>query len=141
MKGGKTSLCLVVVLCTFPESSGFLRRGDSFRHRRKRRGLGMKWDSLLRGNARGTSGCDNSQRGVSEGAPLATFASSLSVNLPVHLSVCHTEAQKNDKLHLQKKHVPHVLSGEGKTAPRTQHARSVISLLFDFFLFFFFISF
>lgn len=37
----------------------------------------------------GTSGCDNSQRGVSEGVSPATFASPLSVNLPVHLSGCH----------------------------------------------------
>lgn len=36
----------------------------------------------------GTSDCDNSQRGASEGVSLATFASLLSVNLPVHLSVC-----------------------------------------------------
>lgn len=38
----------------------------------------------------GTSGCDSSQRGVSEGVSPATCASPLSVNLPVHLSVCHT---------------------------------------------------
>lgn len=37
-----------------------------------------------------TSGCDNSQRGASEGVLPATFTSPLSVNLPVHLSVCHT---------------------------------------------------
>lgn len=34
----------------------------------------------------GTSGYDNSQRGVSQGVSPATFASPLSVNLPVHLS-------------------------------------------------------
>lgn len=64
----------------------FLCQGDSFRRRRELN------KSLFVGI--GTSGCDNSQRGVSEEATPATFASPLSVNLPVHLSVCHTALRR-----------------------------------------------
>lgn len=74
-----------VVLCMFPMSSSCARVTVSVVVGNEDRELNK---SLFVGI--GTSGCDNSQRGVSEEVTPATFASPLSVNLPVHLSVCHT---------------------------------------------------
>lgn len=86
MKGWKTSFWSRAVLRTFPETSSSCARGTvSVAAGSEGRELN---ESLFMGV--GTSGCDNSQRGVSEGVSPATFASLLSVNLPVHLSGCHT---------------------------------------------------
>lgn len=80
----------------------------------------------------GTSGCDNSQRGVSEGVSPATFASPLSVNLPVHLSVCHTVLRRLTNS-IYKGNTCHMYCAMRKSSILNVAHWSVISLLFNIF--------
>lgn len=82
--------------------------------------------------AMGTSGCDNSQRGVSEGVSPATFASSLSVNLPVHLSGCHTALRRLTNS-IYKGNTCHMCYGMREKRPHNVARWSAILPLFNIF--------
>lgn len=117
-----------VVLCTFPDMSSSCARatisvivGNEDRELNESLFIGM-----------GTSGCDNSQRGVSEGVSPATFASPLSVNLPVHLSVCHTMLTRLTNS-IYKGNMCHMYCAMRKSSTLNVTHWSAILLLFNIF--------
>lgn len=117
-----------VVLCIFPTMSSSCAMvtvsvviGNEDRELNKSLFMGI-----------GTSGCDNSQRGVWEWVSPATFASPLSVNLPVHLSVCHTVLRRLINS-TYKGNMCHMLYALRKGSSLNVARRLAISLVFNIF--------